>query len=385
MAFLASPLALLTLAVLVGLAVAAPARLRASLYVRRPHGRHDGQEAWLHTLTNSAGMAVSVSDFGATLTSVRVPDARGRLGEVTLGHDRFEGYVHHNPFLGSSVGRYANRLAGGRLRIDDRTYTLAANNHGQHLHGGACGFDRRFWASRAYRTTDAHCVEFTYASPHGEEGYPGNLTAVVTYALLDHRNELRIRFDARTDAPTACNLTNHAFFNLAGAGTILRHRLQLFADRFAAVDAAMIATGELLPVEGTPLDFRLPHAIGERIGAAHPQLRVARGYDHCYDLGAHRRLRLAARVQEPSSGRMLEMLTDAPGLQFYSGNFLDGTVQGRWPRPYGFRDGFCLEPGLFPDSPNQPAFAAAGYPTGVLRPGEPYEHTLVLRFGLVQG
>lgn len=357
---------------------------RAGLALRRQHGLVDGQPVQLHTLTNGRGMEVSVSEFGATLTSVRVPDVHGRLGEITLGLRSLEDYVAGNPFLGSTVGRYANRLAGGKLTIDGREIALAQNNNGNHLHGGLRALDKRIWKSEAFRTADASAVRFTYVSPDGEEGYPGTLTVTVTYALPDASDELSIDFAATTDAPTACNLTNHVFFNLAGQGTILDHRVTLRSDRIVPVTAALIPTGEFMDVTNTPFDFRRPHAIGERIGAPHDQLRRGRGYDHCYDLGTGRSLQPAALVTEASSGRTLEVLTDAPGLQFYTGNFLTGTVQGRWPKPFAFRQGFCLEPGLFPDSPNQPAFHRLGYPSGILRPGEQYAQKLVFRFGVMR-
>ena len=358
---------------------------RAGLALRRQHGTIDGQPVQLHTLTNARGMEVSVSEFGATLTSIRVPDIHGRLGEVTLGLRSLEDYVAGNPFLGSTVGRYANRLANGQLTIDDRTIALDQNNNGNHLHGGLRGLDKRVWKSEAIRTSDASSVRLTYVSPDGEEGYPGTLAVSVTYTLPDASDELTIDFAARTDAPTACNLTNHVFFNLAGQGSILDHRATLRADRLVPVTAALIPTGEFMDVTNTPFDFRRPHAIGERIGAPHDQLRRGRGYDHCYDLGADESLKSAAFVTEATSGRTLEVLTDAPGLQFYTGNFLTGTVQGRWAKPFAFRQGFCLEPGLFPDSPNQPAFHRLGYPSGILRPGEQYAQKLVFRFGVVRG
>ena len=358
---------------------------RAGLALRRQHGLIDGQPVQLHTLTNSRGMKVSVSEFGATLTSIRVPDVHGRLGEITLGLRTLEGYVAGNPFLGSTVGRYANRLAGGKLTIDGREIALAQNNNGNALHGGLCALDKRVWKSAAIRTADASAVRFTYVSPDGEEGYPGTLTVTVTYTLPDASDELSIDFAATTDAPTACNLTNHVFFNLAGQGSILDHRLTLRSDRLVPVTSALIPTGEFMDVTNTPFDFRRPHAIGERIGAPHDQLRRGRGYDHCYDLGTGKSLKSAAFVTEASSGRTLEVFTDAPGLQLYTGNFLTGTVQGRWPKPFAFRQGFCLEPGLFPDSPNQPAFHRLGYPSGILRPGEQYSQKLVFRFGVVRG
>ena len=357
---------------------------RAGLALRRQHGIIDGQPVQLHTLTSARGMEFSVSEYGATLTSIRVPDVHGRLGDVTLGLRTLEDYVAGNPFLGSTVGRYANRLAGGRLTIDGQTIALAQNNNGNALHGGLCGLDKRIWSSEAVRTEAASAVCFTTVSPDGEEGYPGTLTVTVTYTLSDDADELTIDFAATTDAPTACNLTNHVFFNLAGQGSILDHRVTLRSDRIVPVTAALIPTGEFMDVTNTPFDFRRPHAIGERIGAPHDQLRRGRGYDHCYVLGPDKSLKSVAFVAEPTTGRTLEVLTDAPGLQFYSGNFLTGTVQGRWAKPFAFRQGFCLEPGLFPDSPNQPAFARLGYPSGILRPGEQYAQKLVFRFGVMR-
>ena len=357
---------------------------RAGLALRRQHGIIEGQPVQLHTLTNARGMEISVSEFGATLTSIRVPDVHGRLDEVTLGLHSLADYVASNPFLGSTVGRYANRLANGQLTIDGRTLALAQNNNGNHLHGGLRGFDKRIWKTEAIRTADASTVRFTIVSPDGEEGYPGALSVTVTYTLPDESNELTIDFAATTDAPTACNLTNHVFFNLAGQGTILDHRLTLRSDRLVPVTSALIPTGEFMDVSNTPFDFRRAHAIGERIGAPHDQLRRGRGYDHCYDLGTDKAMKSAAFVTEESSGRTLEVLTDAPGLQLYTGNFLTGTVQGRWAKPFAFRQGFCLEPGLFPDSPNQPEFHRLGYPSGILRPGEQYTQKLVFRFGVMR-
>ena len=357
---------------------------RAGLALRRQFGVIEGRPVQLHTLTNARGMEVSVSEYGATLTSIRVPDVHGRLGEVTLGLRSLEDYVAGNPFLGSTVGRYANRLAGGRLTIDGQTIALAQNNNGNALHGGLRGLDKRSWSSEAVRTAAASAVRLTTVSPDGEEGYPGTLSVTVTYTLPDDADELTVDFAATTDAPTACNLTNHVFFNLAGQGSILDHRVTLRSERLVPVTAALIPTGEFMDVTNTPFDFRRPHAIGERIGAPHDQLRRARGYDHCYVLGPDQTLKSAAFVSEPTSGRTLEVLTDAPGLQFYTGNFLTGTVQGRWAKPFAFRQGFCLEPGLFPDSPNQLAFHRLGYPSGILRPGEAYAQKLVFRFGVMR-
>ena len=269
---------------------------RAGLTLRRQFGVVEGRPVQLHTLTNARGMEVSVCEFGATLTSIRVPDIHGRLGEVTLGLRSLEDYVAGNPFLGSTVGRYANRLADGKLTLDGQTIALAQNNNGNHLHGGLRGLDKRLWQSEALRTESASSVRFTYLSPAGEEGYPGTLSVTVTYTLPDAADELTIDFAATTDAPTACNLTNHVFFNLAGQGSILDHRVTLQSDRLVPVTAALIPTGEFMDVTNTPFDFRRPHAIGERIGAPHDQLRRGRGYDHCYDLGTDQSLKPAAFV-----------------------------------------------------------------------------------------
>ena len=358
---------------------------RPGTCLSRQHGQLGDQPVQWHTLTNATGMEVSLSELGAMLTSVRVPDIRGAIGEVTLGLRTFEDYAAGHPCLGSTVGRYANRLAAGQLTIDGQIFSLAQNNNGQHLHGGLRGFDKRVWKSAASRSEDASIVRFTYVSPDGEEGYPGELTVVVTYTLPDHANELQIDFTASAQAATTCNLTNHVFFNLAGEGNVLDHRLTLSADQIIPVNPVLIPTGTLMDVTGTPFDFRQPHALGERIGATHEQLSRGRGYDHCYVLRADKTLQAAAVVTEPTSGRTLEVLTDAPGLQLYTGNFLDGTKQGRWPKPFSFRQGFCLEPGLFPDSPNQPAFHRMGYPSGILRPGEQYAQQLIFRFGVVRG
>lgn len=366
-----------------GLAFALMRRRRPGSHVSLTQALPDGREARLHTLTNARGMSVSVSAFGATLTSVRVPDVRGEIGEVTLGLDTAEALQRHRAFLGSTVGRYANRLAEGRLTIDGTTHALDRNDGPNHLHGGAHGLDAMLWSSDAARRSGAGEVTLKVTSPAGAGGYPGELRVTVTYALSDACNELTVRFEAECDAPTACNLTNHVFLNLAGGGAITGHRLRVAADRYVPVDANLIPTGELASVEGTPFDFRQETAVGARISEPHGQLRLGRGYDHCYVLGPAGVLRPAAEVRDPSSGRTLQLLTDAPGVQLYTGNFLDGTVRGRWPTPYGFRQGLCLEPGLFPDSPNRTEFHRAGFPSGVLRPGEKYAQTMVLRFGVV--
>jgi aldose 1-epimerase len=365
---------------LIGLLVAF-ARQRVSGHRSRIHGQVNGKSIRLHVLNNGRGMSVAISEYGATLTSVRVPDRRGEVGEVTLGHDHVDGYVHHNAYLGSTVGRYANRLRAGRFSIDGQDFQVTQNNNGQHLHGGVHAMHTQVWSAEVLSVSGATAVRFTHVSPAGDEGYPGNLTVAVTYTLPHDANELRIDFAGTTDAPTLCNLTNHAFFNLAGKGDILDHTLTIPAERFIPTDATLIATGERATVEGTPFDFRHARRIGQDINSEHRQLRLAGGYDHCFDLGSPAGLRLAARVTEASSGRSLEVLTDAPGIQFYAGNFLDGSITGRAERKFSYRHGFCLEPGLFPDSPNQVSFHHAGYPSGVLRPSEHYRQRMIYRFG----
>lgn len=365
---------------LIGLLVAF-ARQRVSGHRSRIHGQVNGKSVRLHVLNNGRGMSVAISEYGATLTSVRVPDRRGEVGEVTLGHDHVDGYVHHNAYLGSTVGRYANRLRAGRFSIDGQDFQVTQNNNGQHLHGGVHAMHTQVWSAEVLSVSGATAVRFTHVSPAGDEGYPGTLTVAVTYTLPHDANELRIDFAGTTDAPTLCNLTNHAFFNLAGKGDILDHTLTIPAERFISTDASLIATGERATVDGTPFDFRHARRIGQDINSEHRQLRLAGGYDHCFDLGSPTGLRLAARVTEASSGRSLEVLTDAPGIQFYAGNFLDGSITGRAERKFSYRHGFCLEPGLFPDSPNQASFHRAGYPSGVLRPGEHYRQRMIYRFG----
>jgi aldose 1-epimerase len=365
---------------LIGLIVAL-ARTRISGHRTRIHGTVNGQPVRLHVLNNGRGMTVAISEYGATLTSVRVPDRLGQVGEVTLGHDHVDGYVHHNAYLGSTVGRYANRLREGQFSIDGQAFQVTRNNNGQHLHGGVHAMHAKVWSAEVLAVSGAAAVRFTHVSPAGDEGYPGNLTVAVTYTLPHDANELHIDFAGTTDAATLCNLTNHAFFNLAGHGDILDHTLTIPAERFIPTDASLIATGERAAVEGTPFDFRRARRIGQDINAEHRQLRLAGGYDHCFDLGIPAGLRLAARATEASSGRSLEVLTDAPGIQFYAGNFLDGSISGRDGRKFCHRHGFCLEPGLFPDSPNQASFHRAGYPSGVLRPGERYRQRMIYRFG----
>ncbi|GAB4437571.1 MAG: galactose mutarotase [Chloroflexi bacterium OHK40] len=311
-----------------------------------------------------------VITYGATLVALRAPDRSGTMADVVLGFDSLAPYLRHHPYLGSLVGRFANRIAGGRFSLDGASYQLPVNNGPNHLHGGPGGFHAVLWQAEA--GDDA--VRLRYHSPDGEQGYPGALDVSVTYTL-GADGALRLDYEARCDRATILNLTNHAYFNLAGSGNILGHKLQISADHFLPVDATLIPTGELRPVEGTPLDFRAPTPIGARINADEEQLRQAGGYDHCYvlnhggDLGV-----IVARAVDPLSGRVLEVRTTQPGVQFYSGNFLDGSLRGRGGQPYARHCAFCLETQHFPDSPNQPAF-----PSTVLRPGEIYRHSTIYR------
>jgi aldose 1-epimerase len=334
----------------------------------------EGTAVDLYTLTNRHGMVAKITTYGATLTELQVPDKSGRLTNVVLGYDRLEPYLAGVPYFGSTIGRVGNRIAKGRFTLNGKTYTLATNNGPNHLHGGNKGFDKVVW--QAQPAPGANAITFTYRSPDGEEGYPGTLLASVTYTLTDD-NEIRLEYTATTDKPTPVNLTNHSYFNLAGdgAGDILGHELMLAADRFTPVDDTLIPTGELKPVKGTVFDFTTPTVIGARIQQVPGPAPV--GYDHNYVLrNSGGSLALAARVVEPKSGRWMEVLTTEPGIQFYSGNFLDGTLKNRAGVPYNKHAAFCLETQHFPDSVNQPAF-----PSTILEPGKRYATTTVYRFG----
>jgi aldose 1-epimerase len=345
---------------------------------RQPFGKTPaGEEVELYTLTNGKGMEAAVATFGAIVVSLTAPDRSGNFEDVVLGFDSLDGYTARHPYFGAVVGRYGNRIANGRFALGGAEYTLARNNGENHLHGGLRGFDKAVWKARDAGTADAPRLELSYVSKDGEEGYPGNLSVTVAYSLTQ-ANELRIDYTAATDKETVVNLTNHSYFNLAGQGNgdILKHRVTLNADRFTPVDAGLIPTGELRAVEGTPFDFRKPMEIGARIAAGEEQVVRGGGYDHNFVLnGGGGALSLAARVSEPGSGRVMEVLTTEPGVQFYTGNFLDGTLRGKGGKVYGHRYGFCLETQHFPDSPNKPDF-----PSTVLKPGETYRTTTVYRF-----
>jgi aldose 1-epimerase len=351
---------------------------------REPFGTTaDGKTVDLLTLTNATGLEVRAMTYGATIVSLRTPDRDGRLGDIVLGYPTLAGYLEKSPYFGAVVGRYGNRIAKGRFTLDGKTYSLARNNGPNHLHGGVKGFDKVVWTADTSRNDSSASITFTYASPAGEEGYPGTLQARVTYTLTD-RNELRVEYSATTDAPTPVNLTQHSYFNLAGAGAgdILGHELMIAADRYTPVDSTLIPTGEIAPVAGTPFDFRTATAIGARIEQNDVQLKRGGGYDHNWVLNRGARdgdLVPAARVIERTTGRTLDIFTTEPGIQFYSGNFLDGTITGKDQRVYRHRYGFCLETQHFPDSPNHQNF-----PSTILRPGEEYRSTTVFRFGVAR-
>ena len=345
---------------------------------KKPFGQTAAGEAVdLYTLSNAKGMEVSIMTLGGIVVALKVPDRAGKPGDVVLGFDSLDSYLKGHPFFGALAGRYANSIGKGRFTLNGVEYKLATNNRENHLHGGLKGFDKVVWKGKEASSKDGPGVELTYISKDGEEGYPGTLTATVTYTLTAN-NELRIEYRATTDKDTILNLTNHSYFNLAGAGEgdILEHRVVLHADRFTPVDAGLIPTGELRPVQGTPFDFRQPHAIGERVNADYDQLKVGNGYDHNFVVnGRAGTLRPAARVSEPKSGRVLEVLTTEPGVQFYIGNNLDGRLVGKGGKSYPRRAGFCLETQKFPDSPNKPTF-----PSPVLKPGQNFHSTTVFRF-----
>jgi len=336
----------------------------------------DGRAVESFTLTNANGIEVTAIPYGAIITSLKTPDRSGQRGDIVLGFDSLDGYLKEHPYFGAIVGRYGNRIAGGRFTLDGQTYTLAKNNGPNHLHGGIKGFDKVLWEAAPIGSNG---VVFSRTSADGEEGYPGNLKVRVTYTLTD-KNELIVDYLATTDKATPVNLTQHSYFNLSAGKSedILGHELTINADRYTPVDATLIPTGELASVQGTPFDFRKPVAIGKRIDADHPQLANGKGYDHNWVLNrTGSGLQIAARVADPASGRTLEVRTTEPGMQFYAGNFLDGTLKGKGGQVYKRRSGFCLETQHFPDSPNQPKF-----PSTTLKPGQEYRSQTVFTFGV---
>ena len=339
----------------------------------------DGREVSLYTLKNAEGMEVAISNYGGTIISLKVPDRAGHVEDVVLGFDNLDGYLQKgNPYFGATVGRYANRIAKGQFTIDGKTYHVPVNNGPNSLHGGLKGFDKQVWSAKDSSDSKGQHLALHYVSKDGEEGYPGNLTVDVTFTLPADRNELDVQYSASTDKDTVLNLTNHSYFNLAGQGNgdILKHKVRLSASQFTPTDENLIPTGELRSVAGTPFDFRQEQTIGARIDGSDDQLKGGLGYDHNFviDGGGHGKLTLAARAVDPGSGRVLEVLTTEPGVQFYTGNHL-GTVPGKGGKVYNFRYAFCFETQHYPDSPNHPAF-----PTTELKPGQKFHSETVYRF-----
>lgn len=340
-------------------------------------GKADGKDVFLFTLQNKNGVEVTITNYGATVQAIKTPDRSGRVEDITLGYDTLAGFQSKgNPYFGTIVGRYGNRIDKGRFTLAGHEYKLPINNGTNSLHGGIKGFDKQVWD---VKDAGAGHVTLHYLSQDGEEGYPGNLDVTVKYTL-NANNELKIDYTLTTDKNTVHNLTNHAYFNLAGEGNgdVLKHEVMLNADNFTTIKADLIPTGEIKPVAGTPFDFRKPHAIGERINGKDPQLVYGKGYDHNFIVNGSG-MRLAARVTEPASGRVLEVLTDEPAIQLYTGNFLDGTVRGKGGKAYGNRSAFCLETQHYPDSPNHPNF-----PSTELKAGQTFHSTTIFRFSTVK-
>jgi len=362
------------------LAQAAAQEAKAGLE-RQPFGKSpDGSPVDLYVLTNSSGMQASITNYGGILLSLKVPDRNHNFADVILGYDTLEGYEGDKSFLGATIGRYGNRIAHGKFTLYGKEYTLDRNDGENHLHGGNRGFNKVLWQAKPISSRDSQSLVLTYTSPDGEGSYPGNLNVKVTYTLTDN-NELKIAYEATTDKDTIVNLTNHAYYNLAGQGEsdILGHVLTIYADRFTPVDKGLIPTGQLQSVKGTPFDFTHPTAIGARIDRDDDQLKVGHGYDHNFVLnaGINAAPVPAASVYEPKSGRMLEIATTEPGIQFYSGNFLDGSIKGKQGKVYKHRYGLCLETQHYPDSPNHPDF-----PSTVLKKGETYRSMTIYSFSV---
>lgn len=335
----------------------------------------DGKQVYLFTLRNPHGAEAHISNYGGIVTSLKVPDRSGHLDDVVLGYDNLADYIKETPYFGALIGRYGNRIARGKFTLDGKEYSLATNNYPNALHGGTKGFDKVVWEPTILTGPEGAGLKLTYLSKDGEEGYPGNLSVTVVYTLTDD-NALKVEYTATTDKDTVVNLTQHSYFNLACKDSILNHLVMIPADKFTPVDSTLIPTGELRPVEGTPFDFRKPTAIGARINQDDEQLKFGKGYDHNWVINKPMgQYGLMARVTEPTTGRVMEVFSTEPGLQFYSGNFLDGTLKGKGGRVYEFRSGFCMEPQHYPDSPNKPEF-----PTVVLKPGQTYHNTIVYKF-----
>ncbi len=337
----------------------------------------DGQDITVFTMSNPSGVCARVINYGAILISLETPDRHGAVADIVLGYDSLDGWLRNEPYLGATIGRHGNRIARGRFRLNDVEYQLATNNGPNHLHGGLRGFDKVIWTAVIHETKTDNNVIFSYVSPDGEENYPGTLSVSVTYTLTN-TNELKITYQAETDKTTIINLTNHSYFNLAGQGNgdILSHLLAINADQFLPTDETAIPLAEPASVAGTPFDFRQSKPIGRDIEADHQQLAFGKGYDHCFILNkTSDELSLAARAEETSSGRIMEVYTTEPGVQLYTGNYLDGTITGKAAKVYRIRNGFCLETQHFPDSPNRPDF-----PSTILNPGDTFSSTTVYKF-----
>jgi aldose 1-epimerase len=339
----------------------------------------DGTPVLLFTLRNSHGAEVKIMNYGGIVESLKAPDKHGKMGDVVLGYDNLDAYIKESPYFGALVGRYGNRIAKAKFTLDGKEYTLATNNGPNSLHGGKKGFDKVVWEPKVLATPEGPALQLRYLSKDGEEGFPGNLSVTATYTFTED-NALRLDYEATTDKDTIVNLTQHSYFNLALNGDILNHVVMIDADKFTPVDSTLIPTGELRLVDGTPFDFRKPTPIGARINEDNEQLKLGGGYDHNWVLNKKPgELKLAARVQEPTSGRVLEVLTTEPGLQFYTGNFLNGKITGKGGVVYNKRNALCMEPEHFPDSPNHPEF-----PSVVLKPGDTYRNTIIFKLSVVK-
>jgi aldose 1-epimerase len=343
-------------------------------------GEFDGKKVDIYTLTNANQVEIKISNYGGIVTSIKLPDKNGKFDDVALGYNNLQGYIRNNPYFGCIVGRYGNRIGKAKFTLEGDEFTLVKNDGENNLHGGSKGFDKVLWNAEPITGEDSLSLKLTYLSKDGEEGFPGNLKVTVTYTLTND-NSFCIDYLATTDKTTVINLTNHTYWNFAGEGSgdILKHELMLNADYFTPVDQGLITTGEIRAVENTPMDFRNPTAIGDRIEADYEQLKFGKGYDHNWVLNLEEDAEpnLAATVYEPVSGRFMEVFTTEPGIQFYSGNFLDASITGKSGKAYGLRNGFCLETQHFPDSPNKPEF-----PSVVLKPGEIYKTTTIHKFSV---
>ena len=347
----------------------------------RPFGKvSHGQPVELYRLKNAKGAEAAITNYGGIVVSLKMPDRNGELEDVVLGYDHVKDYVKASPYFGALIGRYGNRIAKGHFELGGKAYQLALNDGPNTLHGGVKGFDKVVWAAKPVLGEAGPSLELTYVSQDGDEGYPGKLSVKAVYTLTE-KNEKQLDFTATTDKQTIVNLTHHSYFNLAGAGNgdILNHLVTIRADKFTPVDQTLIPTGELVSVAGTPMDFRKPTAIGAHIADAYEQVQIGKtGYDHNWVIDkVPGKLGWVAKVYEPTSGRVMEVLSTEPGLQFYSGNFLDGTNVGKGGKAYQFRTGFCMEPQHFPDSPNH-----ANFPSVVLKPAETYTNTIIYRFAV---